>query len=724
MTDLRLPRRRRLLEKPLTIATLAAFLVATGAIEVFAKLETWRQESASAFARHRREGVVISDQGRVRLGRALLPTAPLDAERVWDLARGADGSVYAATGDSGKVFRLAPKEPTAWEPILDDADGQALSLVATADGKVFVGTGPSGKVVELTDPMHPSSRPDPSVLYVWDLAADPQGNVYAATGPNGQLWKRSVQGAWSLVHDAKSAHLLCAAVGPDGSVYAGSDGEGLIYRIAPDGKASVLYDAPQSEIRALLPGPDGSLDAATAAEAGGGGSSRGSGLFSMRGSDPDGDWPGARPGATVAAVMQAPADDEAEKPAEDASGRNSAAPKPAAPGENAVYRIDQAGAAREVFRVKALLFALARIEDRLLVGTGPEGVLYEVHEGESESTPIARLDNGQILALLAEPDGGLLLGAGDPGAVVRLASNVVERGELVSDVFDAKLPSRFGSLTWQGETQEGTSIALQVRTGHVGEPDSTWSDWSPEQTDPKTAQAQVPIGRFVQYRAKLATRDPKRSPELRSVAVSYRSTNLRPEIAKLETPDVSVADGAAKQAKLNLRWDVADPNGDDLNFRVQVRKEGWPDWIGLTDAPITEKSYSWDASAFPSGRYRVRLVASDRPSNSPEDALSRERESESFLVDHEAPKIMIAPEARKAVVSLTDDLTRVVKAEYAVDGGAWSSLFPDDGLFDGTSETITLALPDLKPGVHLLMIRATDAAGNVGSGDALLTVKD
>ncbi|MDG3003020.1 hypothetical protein [Paludisphaera mucosa] len=705
------------------IASIATTLVAAGAIRLYAKLETWRQESASAFARHHREGVVVSDQGRVRLGRALVPTAPLAADRVWDLARAADGAVYAATGDSGRVFRLAPKEPAAWEQVLDDPDGQALSLAATADGKVFVGTGPSGKVVELTDPKHPSSRPDPAVLYIWDIAADAKGNLYAATGPNGQLWKRSGDGAWTLAYDAKSAHLLSVATGPDGSIYAGGDGEGLIYRVAPDGKASVLYDAPQSEVRTLLVGPDGALYAGTAAEAGGGQKTAGLGLFSMQEPEKGGEAAGAR--SQAVAVAQVPPVDAAAAPsAKAAPAGGSAAPKPALPGENAVYRIDQEGVVREVFRAKALIFALARIDDRLLVGTGPDGVLYEVREGDSENTPLAKLDNGQILALLAEPGGKLLIGAGDPGAVVRLAANVTDHGELVSDVFDAKLPSRFGSLSWQGETPPGTSIALQVRTGNVGEPDPTWSAWSAEQSDSKNAQAQAPVGRFVQYRVKLATRDPKRSPELRSVAVAYRSMNLHPEINKLETPDVSVADGAAKQAKLNIRWEVTDPNDDDLNYLVQARKEGWPTWINLTDAPIAEKSYSWDTSAFPSGRYQVRLVASDRPSNSPEDALKRERESAAFLVDHDAPKVAIAPDGRKAAVTLSDDLTRLVKAEYAVDGGSWASTFPDDGLFDGLAEKASLTLPDLKPGVHLLMIRATDAAGNVGSGDALLTVKD
>jgi hypothetical protein len=695
-----------------------------------AKIETWRQEGSAAFAKHHREGVVISDQGRVRLGQALLPTGPLAAERVWDLARAKDGTVYAATGDSGKVFRQSTKQGAAWTVALDASDTQALSLAATPEGKVFVGTGPSGQVMEVTDPQHLASRLDPKVQYIWDLAADTHGNLFAATGPTGQLWKRSRDGKWTLVFDSKATHLLCVALANDGTAYTGSDGEGLIYKVTSDGKVSVLYDAPQAEVRSLLVAPDGSLYAGTAVEAGGGGN-RPAPLFSLQPSAIREQGPVFHAAPTRFALgrqgrivqvrsVQPPSRPRSQAP----PAAGSAAPKPISPGDNAVYRIDPEGVAREIFRAKALVFALCWCEDRLLVGTGPDGLLYEVRDRGAESTPVAKLDNGQILSLLAEPGGGVLLGTGDPGSVVKLSSGSVKQGELISEVHDTKLLSRFGALSWRAEVPAGTSIAVSVRTGNVGEPDETWSAWSTEQTDSSTARAESPPGRFVQYRVKLASRDPERTPELSSVALSYRSSNLPPEIAKLEVPDVSAGDGTARQARLNVRWDVTDPNDDELSYTVQVRKEGWPSWITLTETPITEKSYAWDTTTFPSGFYRLRLVVSDRPSNSPDDALSRDRESPSFIVDHEPPQVAVTPRERKALIVLTDNLTRLAKADYALDGGPWTPLFPDDGLFDTLREQVTLSLPELKPGVHLLMVRATDAAGNTGSGDALFAVRN
>jgi len=73
------------------------------------------------------------------LSQALASTGPLAAERVWDLARAPDGTVFAATGDSGKVFQKAAKDKdgSAWTLALDATDTQAFCLAAVPSGKVF-----------------------------------------------------------------------------------------------------------------------------------------------------------------------------------------------------------------------------------------------------------------------------------------------------------------------------------------------------------------------------------------------------------------------------------------------------------------------------------------------------------------------------------------------------------------------------------------------------------
>jgi hypothetical protein len=696
-----------------------AGLLVVSSLALAAKVETWRQETASAFGKGKKEHVVVSDAGRVRLGQGLAPVGSLSTSRCWDILRTPAGGTYVATGDEGKVYRL---EKDNWEVAFDAEDSQALSLAASSDGHVFLGTGPSGQVVDLSDPKHPATRPGPGVQYIWDLAADAAGNLYAATGPTGQLWKRTPRGVWTLLLDSSHPHLLCVAVGQDGAIYAGSDGEGLIYKVAADGRTSVVYDAPQSEIRTLLVAPDGNLYAGTAADSGNSGSGRPPSLF---GPSPLTLNTGSSGALTASAGSRVTPDRAAEAKTDRPGPQGGTAmPRPAAPGENAVYRFGSDGVAREVFRARVLIHALAWQGNRLLIGTGPDGQLYELRDGGRESAPIARLDSGQILALANEPGGGVLVGTGDPGAVVRLSPGFNAAGTLTSDVLDAKLTSRFGSIGWRADTPAATSLAIQVRNGNVGEPDSTWSPWSSELVNPATARAALPPGRFFQYRAVLRTDDPAHSPELRSVSIHYQTENLAPEITRLDVPDVSAADGATKLARLNLRWDASDPNGDDLEYTLHVKKEGWPDWIKLGEAPITESKFDWDATAVPSGLYRIKVHASDRPSNRPEKALTRDRESEPFLVDHGVPTVSATREADgRIIVTLKDDATRLTRAAYALDGATWSAIFPDDGLFDAPAETITLRLNDLKPGTHLLMIRATDAAGNLGTGDLVFEVR-
>ncbi len=634
------------------------------------KVETWKQDTGAAFAKGKRQGVVVSDAGRVRLARDLNPVGKLEAVRVWDLARTPRGSLFAATGDAGKVFRRDGEGE--WESVFDGEDSQVFSLVALPDGRVLGGTGPTGTVVDLTDPKHSAHKLDSAVQYVWDLAIDSHGVVYAATGPKGQVWKRTSDGRWSLLFDSRHAHILSLAVGADGTVFAGSDGEGVVYKIAANGAVTVLFDAPQSDVRALLVGPDGAIYAGTAAES-------------------------------------------------TSTGATSARP---APGDNAVYRLDPRGTAREVFKAaKTLIFSLAWQDDRLLVGTGPDGLLFEVNPDDREATQLARVDHGQVLSLLLEPRGGLLMGTGDPGAVLRLAPGHVATGTFTSDVHDAKLASRFGAFSWRGLTPNGTKVSVQFRTGNVAEPDGTWSDWSAALTDPNGASGKPAPGRFAQYRAVLSTTDTSATPELRGVTVRYSSINVAPEFTKLDVPDLAEGDGTAKKPKLSVKWEASDPNGDDLVYTVHLRKEGWPDWVALEDKPRTEKSYDLDLATVPDGLYRLRVSASDRNSNDAAEALVKEKVSDPFLVDHQAPSVSLLVKPGVATALLKDNLTRIAKCEYALDGGDWSPLFPIDGLFDSGNETVAIMLKDLKAGTHVLMVRAADAAGNMGASDTVFVVK-
>src|SRR5262249_27849453 len=154
-------------------------------------------------------------------------------------------------------------------------------------------------------------------------------------------------------------------------------------------------------------------------------------------------------------------------------------------------------------------------------GAGTEGQLFEVREATRERNEAARLDHGQVLALLRRRDGSVALGTGDPGRLYTLDEKYAAKGTVVSEVFDAKLVSRWGALRWEADTPEGTKVSVAVRSGNVAEPDDTWSDWSAEQADPQRAALDCPPARYLQYRVSLATTDPAVTPAVRGLTLRY-----------------------------------------------------------------------------------------------------------------------------------------------------------------------------------------------------------
>jgi hypothetical protein len=87
-------------------------------------------------------------------------------------------------------------------------------------------------------------------------------------------------------------------------------------------------------------------------------------------------------------------------------------------------------------------------------------------------------------------------------------------GEFISRVHDAG-----GTVVWEAydadaDVPAGTTLVLDGRAGDGPEPGPTWSAWAPP---PVT-------GRFVQYRARLATADSARTPVVRAVTVSYSAS--------------------------------------------------------------------------------------------------------------------------------------------------------------------------------------------------------
>jgi hypothetical protein len=708
----------------LTAVVLAVSLCSTG-VSYASKVKVWHHCLPAHYEKAKLKGAVVSNEGALRLGRELQPFASIDATHVWDIVEDKAGNLLVATGDEGKIYKVTPdgKVTLAY----DSEDTEVLCLCLAADGSVYAGTGPAGHVIRITPDGKGRVIYTCVDSYVWSLAVAPSGDtVYAGTGPKGRIYRVTSEGKGSVFYTTKQQHILSLAVGYDGTLYAGTDTNGLVYRFDAKGKGFVLFNAPQAEVRNLRVEPD-AVYAGTSAprrhalgsslsNAGKPADGSGTPISSLRNVNSKKE--------TVDTGTGAPSSSSETKDKEEKSTPAPSVPPPSA-GENSLYRIAPDGTVREVFREKALILSTVHDQGRLFVGTGMEGQLFEVDEATRERSEIARLDHGQVQCLCRRHDGAIVIGTGDPGKLYVLQDRYVNKGTVVSDVLDAKIISRWGALRWKAETPAGTRVTISVRSGNLAEPDETWSDWSAEQTDPETAIGAAPSARFLQYRLMLSTENPKVSPVLRSVSLRYATRNQPPEVTAVEVPDLDAVTTESPK-KIKFKWSATDPNEDELTYSLYVRKEGWKDWVQLEDA-LEKREYEWDSTTTPSGIYRLKVVASDRKDNAPEDALTGERISLPFAVAHVPPAVTMkvqGMEGDEATVeaTATDPLVRLTAASFAVNGGKWVNVFPTDGLFDGKAKTFRFKTPALKPGTHVVVLRVRDAAGNTGSGDIVFPV--
>jgi hypothetical protein len=719
---------------------LAAAFVLSPSVGRAAKIKVWHQSEPSHYDKARFKHAVISSECALRLARRLRPLADLKATHVWDIIEDKEGNLFVATGDEGKLYKVSPEGLAS--VVYTSPDSQVLCLALAADGTIYAGTGPTGLVVALAAGSGKARIVAEGLdSYVWSLALDQSGKtLYAGTGPKGRIYQVTSDGKASVFYSTKQEHILCLARGPGGILYAGTDKGGLIYRIDRKGKGFVLYQAAQPEVRSLLVTEDGVYAGTSAptkrhALAKSGGHS-GSTFSTLSTSSSTG--AATREPRTPREHGKEKEKDSAVRPVSTSSSSSSdddkgesksspaTPPTPPAAGENSVYRIAADGTVRELFRDKTLMLSLLRQHGSLLVGTGMHGQLFEINERTKERTEIARLDHGQVHCLCRRRDGSIILGTGDPGKLYVLEDRYAAKGTVLSEVLDAKIISRWGSLSWNGDTPPGTALSVAVRSGNVAEPDDTWSDWSAEQTDPQQARVLAPTARFLQYRVTLSSTHPHATPALRDLALRYKTTNQAPEVTKIEIPDPDTVNADVPK-KLKLKWTVQDPNEDELTFRLFVRKQGWKEWV-CVEEELEKKEYDWDTSGMPSGIYQVKVVASDRKDNPEDEALTAERISAPFPVTHLPPAVTLKVtgiESDQAVIEATarDPLVRLTGASFAVNGKKWIPIFPRDGLFDSKAESFHFKTDALRPGTYVLVLRVRNSAGVVGSADVVFTVR-
>ena len=456
-----------------------------------------------------------------------------------------------------------------------------------------------------------------------------------------------------------------------------------------------------------------------------------------------------------------------------ATGRPFPFPGGGASGGSDVYRIAPDGSPTRMWTShEDIVYALAfDSHERLLAGTGNRGHIFAI-TGLDEFTDLLKAPATQVTAFAKAPAAALYAASSNLGKVFVLGPQPEGDGSYESDVFDAKIFSRWGRADFRG----AGNVDLYVRSGNVDNPDRNWSPWKKiglSKSDltksdlTKTGETGIPAARYAQWKAVLHAGTA--SPDVDSVALNYLPKNAAPEIddvtvqigvryqplprvsgqggsdssgtsfggtsfggssgTHFETPTPSSRD----RDSIGVKWSAHDENDDQLVYSVYYRGDGETRWLLLKDN-VNDKAYSFDASLLPDGGYTVKVIASDAPSHSPGEALTASKESRRFEVDTTPPRIEnLAASIESGQLHITfraaDGFSSIKRAEYSVDAGEWKYVEPVGQLSDAMTESYDFkVLPETAKdssasSEHVVVVRVYDRYENMGAAKILVRAK-
>ncbi|MDZ7361232.1 MAG: hypothetical protein ONB46_10965 [candidate division KSB1 bacterium] len=691
-------------------------------------------------------GISIDALGQMRLAPAVRERLRASVPYLWCAASDAQGRIYAGGGNPALVLRVTEKSQP--DTVFTSAEVAVFAMVL-AQNNLYIATAPDGQIYRLSVAPGPEKAQPffkPEAKYIWAIASRQDGALYVATGEPGRVYLVQPNGKAEIFFQSEEKHLRSLALDKNsGTLYAGSSGNGYLYRLTASGAVSVLYDAPFPELHQLAIGRDGVVYAAAVGEAAGRPGLIPTPVAAGEGSEPDEEETGPSISITVAG------EDQPQLPA------TIGAPGQTGRSASAVYRCAQDGMVKTLWnsrqdRIHAMLLEAS---GSLLIGTGDQGRFYRLAD-DGARTLLFQLEASQITSILAGANDSHLLTTANAGTLQQMLPASREKGEYLSDVIDAKVPSQWGAVNWQTPSGEGQA-RLFTRSGNTGKPDKTWSDWVAVQGPAAAGAIASPPARFLQWKLEL-TGTGKTSAVVKRVQVSYLQKNAAPEVTAINIYNPGEAFPEAKEQAANhlsdgqdggspgvktipppesgrktfqkgaqsIGWQARDDNNDRLIYRIEIRAVGETAWRELAK-DYAGTVYTWDSQALPDGEYQIRITASDQRSNPPSLALASEKVSEIFIVDNTPPEVKNLAVQKigaqwQAGFEAVDQLSRLKEAWYAVDADKWQLIYPVDNVADQRRETFhfVLAANAAMTATSILAVKVVDVNGNSGFGKVMI----
>ncbi|MGH8103573.1 MAG: hypothetical protein ACREJQ_03525, partial [bacterium] len=661
-------------------AAVAGLLAVQGLAALASTPKAAQYNSYDSLKRGTADSVSITSDGEILLSPLSKKVADITDPFVWAATTDGAGNLYVGTGNDGKVYKITPKGDAS--VYFDSEEPEVHALAFGPDDALYAATSPDGKVYRITGEGKADSFFAPGEKYIWALAFEKNGSLLVATGEKGKLYRVNRGGEGKVLFEPGQSHVRSIALGRKGEIYLGTSDEGIIYRIDANGNPFALYDSAFQEIVALVAGDNGVYAAGGSATARAkppaqppGGldfQSLAQSILSGGGGDNNPDMGGI---SDMAQQMM--------------SGMTGGPPPPPPPGgkKAGVIWVSNDGVATTLWDAQDNLYSMTSDGDTLIAGTGDSGKLYRVTK-DGKTALLDDFDEKQITAF-ARVGAQNYACTSNLARVYALDGTFESAGTYTSEVYDTQTISDWGAV-FVDAGNSGGSVTVSTRTGNTKSPEKTWSGWQKVASD----HVASPSARFVQWKAELAGSG-QTTPKLNSLWIAYLQKNLPPQIQSLtfsepgtvpkpgQPPagggpggggggfDYETAVATAMQTMgfgggdsgdyyggadnppppptpqprapmqkgyRTISWRATDPNKDRLKYSLHYRGAGESQWKLLKDN-LMVTMYNWDATTVPDGKYVLKLVASDAPSNPDPMARTDEMVSDELTVDNTPPAV-------------------------------------------------------------------------------------
>jgi len=718
----------------------------------------WTNSAFPELAKGDLKGLSLNKEGQLSLAPKFDSVFDTDQALIWSAVYDQKRNLYVGTGHDGKVFKIDSQGTSSL--FFDASELDVLAMAVGDDQNLYVATSPDGKIYKVNSEGKGSVFFDPDDKFIWDLIFDAKGSLYVATGSKGKIYKVNKEGKGDLFYESGQTNLMCLAFDSTQNLIVGSDPDGYVYRISPEGKAFVLYDSAMREVHDVALDSQGNIYFVAMNPSGASGSipepkSSGGEMISAD---------------SISVTLSLPATSDRKLSEEIPSAK---------PGGTRSTRMESGGSKSVIYRIlrdnsvetlwssesEAAYAIHVQGEGKLLFSTGTKGRVYSLDKDKKLTLLLETTEEQTTRLIPAGPD--LFACTSNLAKVYRLGKAVNSHGSYESEVKDTQSISTWGNVSWRATVPSGTSLKVYTRSGNTKKPDKTWSDWSKAYASADGEAIQSPRARYLQYKVVLETTN-ESSPHLDQIIIPYLQQNFAPEVKSISilptgvayqrAPGLSTlrsqsamvdqssaeASGASEaipqaagssipprrvfqKGAQSFSWEAEDRNGDELIYSFYFRGEKESDWK-LLRKDLEEKFLSLESDALPDGKYQVRIVASDRPSNPKLAALAGELTSMVFNIDNTPPQIQASNQTvheRSAVLKFraSDDVSALRKAETSLDGKDWETVFSVDGIVDSKAEEFEVKTESLAPGEHTVALRVYDSNGNVAIGKAVVQVK-